>query len=361
MGSGGWNQVGCSRAAISSAGLLPALVLTAAAGWSTARADTAFLRAAKDSTLFEDPAGALASGSGPAVFAGRINAASQSLRRGLILFDIASNIPPGSSVLGARLSLNLSSTSAGPVTVRLHRVHSDWGEGASVSLGGGGAPAVPGDSTWLHRFYDDVFWMAAGGDFDALPRAEALVDQPGMYTWGQTPEMTSDVQSWLDDPQGAFGWMLIGDESRPQTVKRFDSRESAEEPNRPLLEVEYLPPCLPSPAGPGYWRRRCSVPDAPVPVLACAGSVYAELGLPGIDACSAILFDPPRGCQERALGKLSVLILNLCAGRLQTSCPLVPADAECEATSLGDLLREVADLILVGDCRRASGCAGALD
>ncbi|MHC4093483.1 MAG: hypothetical protein ACYSVY_24955, partial [Planctomycetota bacterium] len=49
----------------------------------------------------------------------------------------------------------------------LHRVLADWGEGESSGSGGTGAPTEPGDATWIHRFYPDVFWASPGGDFEA--------------------------------------------------------------------------------------------------------------------------------------------------------------------------------------------------
>jgi hypothetical protein len=172
--------------------------------------------------------------------------------------------------------------------------------------------------------------------------------------------MTADVQFWLDHEETNFGWILVGDESRPQTVKRFDSRESSEPPNRPMLEVDYIPPCVPDPLGPGAWRRHCGTREVPAPVLACGDAVLQELGLPEVDPCSALLSARPRDCQGRAEEKLSVLVLNYCAGRLQSSCPVAPEEAGCESAFVSDLLREIARLILEGDCRRASGCAGVL-
>lgn len=336
-------------------------LLVLGSAWSLARPETILLRPGKDSTLIESPSGTLANGSGPAFFAGRISASSQSLRRALIAFDIASALPPGSTITSVRLSLTLSATTAGPFTVRVHRVLADWGEGASSSSGGTGAAALPSDSTWLHRFYDDVFWTAPGGDFYPAASGAALVDQIGSYSWGPTPEMIADVQSWLDHPESAYGWILIGDESVPTTVKRFDSREHPEEANRPLLEVDYLPPCDPAPLGPGAWRRLCTTQEVPPPVLACADAALSDLGLPGIDPCAAVLFETPRDCRARAQGKLSVLVLNVCAGLLQTSCPVAPVEGACESRTVRDLLDEVARLIVEGNCRRASGCAGVLD
>ncbi|MCI0409469.1 MAG: DNRLRE domain-containing protein, partial [Acidobacteria bacterium] len=226
--------------------------LLAGAGSRLARAEFALLAPEKDSTLIESSSGSFGNGSGPAIFAGRNSSTANSIRRALVEFDLSS-LPPGSIVTKAVLSLNLSSTNAGPVPIRLHRVLAEWGEGASSSSGGGGAPSTPGDSTWIHRFYPDAFWNQAGGDFDPTPSGVALVDQLGFYSWGSTAEMVSDTQEWLDHPEAAHGWILLGDESLPTTVKRFDSRESPDQASWPLLYVEYTPPCAPDPKGPGYW------------------------------------------------------------------------------------------------------------
>jgi hypothetical protein len=38
--------------------------------------------------------------------------------------------------------------------------------------------------------------------------------------------MVADVQDWLDNPAGNFGWLVLGDEKPTLTAKRFE-RESA--------------------------------------------------------------------------------------------------------------------------------------
>src|SRR5262245_45129423 len=320
------------------------LLLAAAVGM--AHADTALLLPSKDATLIEHPSGAFANGSGPALFAGRINSSFGSIRRGLIAFDIAAALPPGSVVTGATLRLSLTSTSAGPVPVRLHRLLADWGEGASAASGGGGAPSVPGDATWIHRFYDVELWATPGGDFDPAARAEAIVDQPGPYAWGPTVAMVADVPDWLDHPEANRGWLLAGDEGLPQTVKRFESRESDQESLRPILEVEFVPPCRHDPAGYGEWKRLCGTSEGiSAATLACAASALSELGLAAGDACAAVLSEPPWSCDDLALRKVAVLVLNLCSGRLQTSCPVAAGDGECVSATVGDLLREISDLL----------------
>jgi hypothetical protein len=345
--------------------VVPAVLLAAAAAGAEARADVVVLVASRDATLIEEPAGALANGSGPGIFAGRINRSSESVRRALVAFDVASAVPPGSAVTAASLTLSLSSTSGGPSNVRLHRVLAGWGEGASAASGGGGAPAGPGDATWIHAFFDRVFWTAPGGDFDPVPAASAVVDQPGAYAWGPEPAMTAAVQGWLDDPLSNHGWILIGDETSPQTVKRFDSRESGDPATRPALTVEFDRPCAPRPVGPGHWRRQClggpppAEPAFAEKVLPCAEALLDELGLGGGDPCGAVAGDPPRECAESALRGLATLVFNVCADRIQPSCPVAARAGGCASEDVGGLLREAASLILRGDCRRAHACAAS--
>ena len=322
---------------------------------SSVRADSVVLVAGQDATLFEDPQGALASGSGPALFAGRINTAVQSLRRTLLLFEVAASVPPGATIDAVRLRLHLAQSNPGATPMRLYRVAQSWAEGPSSSLGGGGATSQAGDVTWIHRLYDGAFWIHPGGDFDPVARGETTVDQPAFYTWESTAGMVADVQSWLDDPSENFGWMLVGDESRPQTAKRFDSREIDDALLQPVLEIVYMPPCVPRPEGPGFWKQACAgaIDER---VRDCATSRLEDIGLPGLDACAAVLSAPPPSCEPRAERKLAVLALNLCSNRLQTSCPV--RAGLCESSRLGELLFEAGALLASGDCRTAAACAG---
>jgi hypothetical protein len=125
--------------------------------------------------------------------------------------------------------------------VRLHRVVSDWGEGASNagSPGGSGAPAQSGDATWLHAFFEDSLWREAGGDFLPLASANTLVGGDELVTWGPTAAMATDVQDWVRDPDGNFGWILIGNENDLGSAKRFESRNAIDAATRPQLEVEF--------------------------------------------------------------------------------------------------------------------------
>jgi hypothetical protein len=207
---------------------------------SLAIAQLANINPIKDNTLYEFvPAdGDRSNALGLHFFTGETGMGE--LRRGVLAFDIAGNIPAGSAILGVTLSLNMSMTPSGtPRTTELHKLLADWGEGTSQASGGEGegAPATTNDATWRHRFFDTIFWTAEGGDFSATVSASQSVGTVGMYTWSSS-QMVADVQSWLNDPATNFGWLVLGDESEIATAKRFDTRESA---SPPVLSIIYRP------------------------------------------------------------------------------------------------------------------------
>ncbi len=201
--------------------------------------------AAKDNTLYEHRDGALSNGAGKHFFAGRAGImGGELIRRGLVAFDVADAVPRGSTIISVELTMHMSRTIVGSKAVSLHRVLAEWGEGISraPSGEGKGAPAAPGDATWIHTFFDSQFWAKAGGDFSPDPSAETQVVGIGFYAWGSTDQMVADVQNWLDEPEMDHGWLLKGDESTPETSKRFDTRENVTPEFRPLLVVEFTPP-----------------------------------------------------------------------------------------------------------------------
>lgn len=218
---------------------------------SSAQGDVARLGAAKDNTLYENAAGSLSNGAGDHFFAGHTGLNTMVIRRGLIAFDVAADIPAGSTIHSATLTLNMSRTLSGTQPVALHRLLSDWGEGLSHAAGfeGGGALAAKGDATWVHTFFPDSRWLTAagiptpGGDFAAASSASISIGGAvGFYSWGSTANMVADVQMWLDNPSANFGWLLRGNESVLMTTKRFDSKDNLLASVRPVLEVCYSPP-----------------------------------------------------------------------------------------------------------------------
>ncbi|MFZ0389168.1 MAG: DNRLRE domain-containing protein [Calditrichia bacterium] len=216
------------------------LVFTVSTGSSTAQ-QIVTLDAVKDNTLYEDANGGLSNGAGQHFFAGKT--AGGEVRRGLVKFDVAGNIPAASTIDSVFLVLNLSRTISAAHTVSLHRLLNDWGEGTSDAPGqqGGGTAATVNDATWIYTFYNTDFWTTAGGDFSATASASLPVNSPGVYTWASTPQMVADVQDWLNNPSANFGWALLGNESADGTAKRFDSRENPTAANRPALMVYYSP------------------------------------------------------------------------------------------------------------------------
>ena len=229
---------------------LLAVMLMSASGFSaytSASAGIVNVTPSKDNTLYEYvPAdGDRSNGAGLHFFAGE-NAGGER-RRGVVAFDVAGTIPPGSTITAVTLTMNMSMTPADTETVELHKLLADWGEGTShAPMGeGDGAPATPNDATWRHRFFDTIFWMTEGGDFSATASASQSVGSVGQYMWSSA-EMVGDVQEWLDNPASNFGWLVLGDESTLATAKRFDTRESA---SPPVLTIQYTsaPRVVPTP------------------------------------------------------------------------------------------------------------------
>jgi len=207
-----------------------------------AHAETVTIEATRDTTLIEDPDGALANGAGPAFFVGHTGQSVGGIRRALIFFDVASAVPEGAILEHVALTLHLSQDASPPSVVDLHPCLTDWGEGASSSGGGRGADAEPGDATWIHTFFDDAFWVHDGGDFMGRVSASQEVDATGFYTWDDTPHLLNDVRLWLHAPERNFGWILTGDEVHLHVTTRFDSRESATPDFRPFLTIVYRRP-----------------------------------------------------------------------------------------------------------------------
>ena len=206
----------------------------------------------KDNTLYESVAGSLSNGGGSRFFAG--TSGNSSVRRGLVAFEIAGQIPAGSRILTVEFNLTAvvaSQPSSSPVT--LHRVQKDWGEGTSVGSGGqgGGGQATPGDATWIHTFYPGATWQNAGGDFAAAASGSQNVLDVGLYTWGPTTGMAADVQAWLDNPNSNFGWLLLNTETTAQTAKGFASKDDTSRAKRPRLVVSYAPPAAAFSSGRG--------------------------------------------------------------------------------------------------------------
>jgi hypothetical protein len=208
--------------------------------YNLAMAETVFIEATQDNTLYESPAGLFSNGSGNHLFAGVTLEGLK--RRAVIAFKDLDQIPDGATITSAELHLHLSRENSNQAIYTLYRLSADWGEGISHapdSEGQGGNSEID-DATWAHRFWPNRPWFEAGGDFVDTASEELNISLVGDYTFGSTVEMAGDVQLWLDNASQNFGWILIGDEIRfGKSARRFDSRENETEANRPVLEVTY--------------------------------------------------------------------------------------------------------------------------
>lgn len=194
----------------------------------------------KDTTLYEDSEGAISNGAGSHLFVGKTG--MNLTRRSLIVFDLASVVPLSATVVRSELTLNVSMAASEEGTmVSLIPMLADWGEGVSDALGaeGGGALSELDDATWIHSYYPDLFWANAGGDFSSGLGSSAEIFGPGLYRFPSTTEMVDFAQQALDSPETNFGWIVIGDESKSRTAKRFDSRENPEPAYQPTLRIEF--------------------------------------------------------------------------------------------------------------------------
>lgn len=209
--------------------------------WSSATAQTTtFVSADRDNSLYELSSGVASNALGENIYTGRTNNGFR--RRGVLRFNIASQIPAGATVEYVSLTMNVSRIRVNTsYTTSLHRLLMDWGEGTSLagSAGGSGSGATAGDATWLHTFYDTDLWTLEGGDYVSLASASIPVGFTGSYNWPTNINLVQDVQLWLDSPASNFGWIIVGNEAINGTSKRFDSRENLTPGNRPLLEVRY--------------------------------------------------------------------------------------------------------------------------
>jgi spore coat protein A len=196
----------------------------------------------RDNTLYQDAEGDVSNALGPDIFAGRTDQGS--IRRAVLRFN-PGTIPPGSTVTAVTVRLTLNRARTGTFNVSFHRALADWGEGTSrdTQSTGQGTAATAGDATWLHRFYPNVFWAVAGGDFAATASATTPVGaQNGNFFWSGAG-LVADVQAWVDGTAPNYGWVIRGTETQNTTARRFSSREGS---SPPLITVTYIPPASPT-------------------------------------------------------------------------------------------------------------------
>jgi hypothetical protein len=195
------------------------------------------LEAVADATVYPD--GASANGAGDHLFAGTNDSAVPEPRRALIRFDVAA-LAPDAIVLEASLRLVVSRqpNPGNGSSFSVHRLLRSFGEGPTDPSGneGSGAPAQPGDATWVAAVHPDEPWATPGGDFVATPSGlgDPTVPEPDVVLVGDG--LAADVEAWRDGA-ATHGWMVRGDESDVRTVRRFVSRTNPDVVSRPRLRL----------------------------------------------------------------------------------------------------------------------------
>ena len=166
------------------------------------RAEVIELLPDQDNTLYEDAEGAASNGAGKGLFFGKTGPdGDELLRRALVRFDL-SGIPSSAVINSVEVSFVINQVpqnGAAADSATLHLASKDWGEGASNPFGaeGQGAAAQSGDATWLHTFYDTIFWTNPGGDYEPLASATTAFGTGNgeVLTFSSSPELIADVES----------------------------------------------------------------------------------------------------------------------------------------------------------------------
>ncbi len=150
-------------------------------------------------------------------------------RQVLIRFDNIfgsgpTQIPPGSTITSATLTVNVSNAYATTDYVRFNRMKQAWSATNSWSTFGSSP------------------WNATGGiqadDLEAVAAADITTNN--ISTGSQSIAVTTSLQAWSADPASNFGWVI---RSGAADSLAFDSSEVATVANRPKLSVTFNPAC----------------------------------------------------------------------------------------------------------------------
>jgi hypothetical protein len=229
---------------------------------ASAQAASITIGDARDTTLYKSQ-GDRANAKGGVMYAGQDPGGATTSKRGLMGFDIASNIAPGATIQSVQLSLTFAAAAGsggtpgnGDATARqidLLRMTTDRAEGTSgtgspgFSGSGQGFAASAGEATWNNQAHSSTPWdtVGGGGDFESTISASTVVGNPNtnaVFTWGSTSNMVADVQLWLDDPSQNFGWILkANNETAAQSFRAFFTRDATNANFRPSLTITYVP------------------------------------------------------------------------------------------------------------------------
>lgn len=154
--------------------------------------------------------------------------AGSARNRALFKFN-SSTIPAQSLITAVTFNLTVTRIPNQPVdsNFELHRLFQNWDES---------------QATWLKPTTAGSAWNAPGGaagsDFSSIVSSAQLLSGARAYSFGSTPELVADVQSWVNNPGANFGWMLVSDlEDADFTARRLGSRTDLS--TTPSIVVEF--------------------------------------------------------------------------------------------------------------------------
>jgi uncharacterized repeat protein (TIGR01451 family) len=207
---------------------------------------TVSLTPVKDNSLIEYQSPQYSGGASSTLFVG-VEHFSLTRMRGLVDFNVAGSIPAGSTINSVTLTVTIeltNSTTTVTPTVELHDVLQNWGQGTGVPTAfmPPFASTTTNDTTWTNTFYPNQSWNTPGGDFSSTVSGTAVFGADGTNsTFNSSSQMVADVQSWLNNPNTNFGWLMKGDETQ-NSGKMIGSMHSS---NPPTLTIDYTAPAAP--------------------------------------------------------------------------------------------------------------------
>lgn len=171
---------------------------------------------------------------------------SDPARRTLIRFPVDQVLPEGALIAGSRLCFSVSQALEETLSIELHRITKAWNEGPTAVSGDerSGVMASNVDVTWFHTGTGaGDSWETPGGDFAVdAESVQEIMETAGrvcLENSGGDGNMNTTVQSWFDNPEGNFGWILLSLDAGSYALRGFYSSDSADQSMHPVLELTY--------------------------------------------------------------------------------------------------------------------------
>ena len=134
-----------------------------------------------------------------------------------------------------------------PKTVNVHRVTSDWDEGAQN--------AAPGIANWINRKAGPIAWTTPGGDFDPAVAASLTVNSTTAAYYNF--DLTTLVQGWYSGAYTNYGVLLDQPTQAGAGEISWQTRNTFFPAQAPKLSVAYT--CS-SPSGPSLGTVMSAAP-----------------------------------------------------------------------------------------------------